>query len=841
MKKNKKYILFGIIGIIILAFLFSNNEIKGLEYSQDLENENYTPEKTILSGWFDGVETFWYDTNGEKPQSWNVIEGEGATSRVQSFSAHNNELYIKDSDTNTEVSAKYYFEESSMNFSHCKDNEELVQITDILYIEFWNTEVNNNEHYIKIMASNGIYILITFVKATNKITAYMNSGIYTTENLLTYISDKWYHFSIRLTTNYVPEVLYATIWIDNVWLYTNQYGLLSNYQNVYMDYFHIYSKDSLTCYSYLDALSYGEISKIDDKTSCNMRTQIQNIESLLSTNYYALDSDKVFSLYNSILSEKASSVNNFRNRFITDNFINTDLLNCSRILRLKGNAQVDKKFKIIQLYFDDIQNNNSFANGLNQSVKIRLDSFDNSNYLINKFYINLDFNSSEGYLTWEWQYRDSIAIPRWITDYHNPNFKFSDYVSEPITEFEVDFQIFLSYNATNMLLNIRTAIAFNRNYALTYRYDKIIDAGLRSTFYGNQDSLQVRYIDYFNQNNGSDYLNNTFYTHNNLAGIRTLQVNNTNFYYNFLECGYFSSILNYYTPPPLPIPEPDLSELEKPNGFDGYWEYSRVIFYSVESEVNIGNWSFSFNSIHATTETSRIYYNSDTIEYQTIGLITDDWGLFNGVRDFFNWVINALLNIVFWIVNMILLFLQFLYFGLVIVILYNFIFLYLIVSLLVFELLYNFVFYYLLIGLISIGWAIFYALIWLYYEGLREIMIFLSRLIAFFISLMIWGFTLCTGNFDEIFDIVNLSMQTLILAFLEIFYEITTNIIVFLSFIAIYTEICFLLLYKYEISKAKGNIVRAERLKKAFDFFIEPLRWMYNLILKIKNLLFGWM
>jgi len=836
MKNKHKIILFSFIGIMLLSLLFSNDNVKAIEYSDDLISESYDVQNDC-SGWYDGIDTFFDDTVDTFPIYWKTEVEASTTIKVINGLEHQNVLELYDASSSNKARATYYFRDNGLN------NPIWITGNNKLSLSFWIrisstvkaswVRINDvsNSYYLEFLLNNA---LIRF-HSTN--TDYIT--------LQSFNANQWYYIEVLFSHNDFPASVTAIINIDKVSrgsdiIYTNSILLDNLFVETYAEdnLYYIYF-DSL-CFCYTDTYGY----EWWNSQQVDYNLQISGKKPSRYSNYEIIPDNLRYSAIDTLFDKYSSESNNYRTYLINDIVSHTDLYQPNRIARLYGTDNTQNKYKVLQLYFDNLENSNSFRNDLKQFVKMRVDTYDSTNKLLNFFYLNIEFDNLTGLITWDKLYIKNDGVNHWYSELTNPIFNFEDFLEdgEMIESLQFTFQFFLSYNSTNMLMNIKTSVCFNNDFNRIYEYYKLIDAGLRSyVTYNSQSKIKVRYLDYFNYNNATNYLGYPEFTYNNLRGYRTLESGTTKWYYNFLECGFFSTILDYYTPPPLPIPEPDLSELEKPNGFDGYWEYSRVIFYSVESKVTIGNWSFSFNSIHATTETSRIYYNYDTIEYQTIGLIRDDWALLNGIRDFFNWVINALLNIVFWIVNMILLFLQFLYFGLVIVILYNFIFLYLIVSLLVFELLYNFVFYYLLIGLISIGWAIFYALIWLYYEGLREIMIFLARLIAFFISLMIWAFTLCTGNFDEIFDIVNLSMQTLILAFLEIFYEITTNIIVFLSFIAIYTEICFLLLYKYEISKAKGNIVRAERLKKAFDFFIEPLRWIYNLILKIKNLLFGWM
>ena len=375
-------------------------------------------------------------------------------------------------------------------------------------------------------------------------------------------------------------------------------------------------------------------------------------------------------------------------------------------------------------------------------------------------------------------------------------------------------------------MNIRTSIAFNRDYDSTFTYDKQINAGNRSEYYENQDNLQVRYIDYFNDNNGSDYLGNNYYTYNNLAGLRTLEINNTDYYFNFLDVGYFTDLLNFYTPPVIPEPLPIV---EPTTPTTTYWYYQSITLETDTTEtIEIGNWSFDYTLIKLVSKSAKFYYETESISYIPYGA----W---------YDFVVNAikfLTNTIIMITNLVLLFFQFvLYLG---VLAFNYIIMFLIVGLLS-ILIWNILLRALFIAGVGLLWLIYYALQWLFYEGLEGLIIALAIVFAWIMAVILWLITLCTANFDDLFNMVNDVFQEIATFMVDLFYEIALNIGIFFLFLTFYAELCLFLLYKMYIAKAKGNIKRADSLQKAFEVFITPLRSIWNMIISIKNFLFGWL
>ena len=122
MKKAVKIL----IGIIFFSFIFtvlsSSNVYGAGTFSENLESESYTPIDTINSGWYDGVETFWYDTVGTEPIEWYCTHPYGSTNIVASKNSHTNVLYLTTGSSASNTATKY-FSESELHFSELYSNK----------------------------------------------------------------------------------------------------------------------------------------------------------------------------------------------------------------------------------------------------------------------------------------------------------------------------------------------------------------------------------------------------------------------------------------------------------------------------------------------------------------------------------------------------------------------------------------------------------------------------------------------------------------------------------------------------------------------------------------------
>lgn len=470
----------------------------------------------------------------------------------------------------------------------------------------------------------------------------------------------------------------------------------------------------------------------------------------------------------------------------------------------------------------------------NQSLRIKVETYTDSGLLCNYLYWNIDFNNSDGLITWDIFYRESASVPRWSRTPTNPIFHFDDYLdeNETLENLQVNTHFFLTEHTNQKWLYIRTQVCFNDKYNEIYEYDKIISLG-NNTFYNTQDELKISYIDYFNDN----YFNP--YTKNCLKGLRTLQLNSTLMKYNFLECGFYKSDLEYYIPPPVPepVPEPPPPEYEKPAGADYYHSYTSFVFTTSIREVIVGNWSYEFTDFHYEPFEAKFWFDYDAVAYVN----ADDWGNW-GLFGEWNWLRNAvafIMNLGIGVLNLLNLAFQYIVFG--IVVSFNFIVMYLICGLFFCEVLWNIGFYYLILGVVWIIWLLYYTITWLFYEGLEGLVVFLATLFSWLLTVFLWLLTLCTADFNSLFEVVNTAVLQLSEFLLQLFYEIATNMITFVLFVAIYTEITLLILFKYYVSKAKGNTNRAIALQQAYETFLQPLKALWNGIIAIKNMITGWL
>lgn len=830
MVKNNKFLM-SICIIIIFGIIFSSTfnivNVYAETFSADLENEDYTPEILITSGWYDGIWTGWFDSIGQNPLEWGIYEGSSCDVSISSgYSTHTRVLSIYDNSASAYGSALYYLPEIRPTSTQEFD------------ISFWITQNNVRNTITRLYLDNNdraeMYLNtgnLLFRVWDDSIGSFIYSSIGAS-----YTAGNWYF--IRFIVRFDVYTSFLTIYcaVQNSLLqYVQTWGFtqFSDDAITTLDYFEFISEVSQSSYySYLDALSYSYNSIISKESVLGYETysEIQdfpiNHKAGYYINSYEINNALVFSLYNSIISQKANRDNNYRNTFITDNFFNSELLNCSRVLRLKGGNIADNKYKVIQLYLDDLDNPNAFFDNENQSIYVRIDAFDNSDYLIHKLYFNLDFSSTAGYIYWYWYGRESIAIPRFLYNSHNPTFSFVDYLyGATLKQLEVSFHFFLTYNSTNMLLAIRTNIAFNLNHSSVYCYDKIIDLGLRSSFLGNQDELIVKYIDYFNRNNGTDYLGYREYTYNNLAGVRTLQVNNTGWYFNFLQCGYFTDVIDFPIPPnPPPIPD-DLNPTE-PEGY--FWYYNSVnIKFSENFTITVYNltWNYPFVELYSHTSKYPLIWIS------TAGM--DNWGLFgewnwlrNGLIALFNIVIATPINLL----------------GYVLTLAWNYVVVFLIVGMTLLFII-NVIGLLICYGITWLVWSILSvwqylllpSVLWILQYGIPTLIAGIIFLASWLIGFIIWLFTLCTGDLGLIVS----NISTILTIIADQFIELITIFIVYLPYfiiwIFIYLYLLGLLYCKYLYFRFKGWNSEADELMDILKTFLKPISFIVNQIAKLRG------
>lgn len=468
----------------------------------------------------------------------------------------------------------------------------------------------------------------------------------------------------------------------------------------------------------------------------------------------------------------------------------------------------------------------------NQSLQIRVDTFNPSNLLINILYWNIQFNNSAGKITWQILYRESATIPRWHLEPTNPIFNFDEYLDEGevLTSLQINAHFYLTEHTNQKWLYIRTQVCFNDNYDAIYEYDKIIDLG-DSTFYDTQSRIGVRYIDYFNDN----YI--TPYTHSNLRGYRTLMLNTTQMKYNFLECGFYNTKLNFYLPPPEPDDIDDTPSDEDftldINWFGGneYWYFDIYWFEEkpTTTDLDAGDLHLDYQEYQLITISGNKFYY-----YNLKGNVWGDWGIFNFIRDAIYWIINLFLNLF-----------QLLLYGITWLIL--FLVMFLIVDCFAILLFWNVLFLFGLWGIMWIIWGVWLLLIiiyedalipaaqWFFESGLEAIIDIIILLMAFIITLGIYFISGGQIVWNDVFDSVQTVLEYVfdeIMNWVEVFVVYLPYLV---SMIVIWLTWIVLAWLLWKIFDARGWHKNGEQYEKLFLTLIAPIRILLNIWARIKG------
>lgn len=860
-----KYKMNLFVGILFFILLSANIEsslgnlaTSDFDFSDELQHEVYTPIES-LSDFYDGIDTFFYETIGNFPSEWlDETTGAGVSAFIKELQdGHRNCLQISDGGAGTAKATYYFPVDFTLNQSNLKREvvSFWIQLNPITKRLIFNLDLSDNTNFKLQLHDNNKFIAWT--NLTNQ-----QNSVYT-------FNAQWYYVQILFFYDIDKTYLVLDIFDSNlnpVW--DIELGVMPfTKTNCYITKLSIETLGVYSGYSgYLDSLLYYSID-LEDKLDITITPYLLQIQGVYPSkngkdNRYELDSTKLFSAYESIIDKYPHADNNYRTWFITDIVNNVNLLNKSRLLRLQGTDESENKYKVIQLYFDDLNENNSFRENYSQNINIRTDSYDSSDNLINKYYFNMWFNQSHGLINWNTHYRESLAIPRWKTQPTNPIFNFSDYLEpdELLTNLQINVHFFLSYNESHKLIFIRTEVNFNNQISKTYSYDKIIDAGRLYTFYSDQVKLKVRYIDYFNNNSAIDYLGKDTYTYNNLRGIRTLRLNSTDYKYNFLDCGFFNDDLDYYIPPEPPedIPPEGTDEPRKPDlpywTFDTYQlenHKNTTISYTNDyiwfNSTGTHTTTYNFGNVRGKKVQGYFPYHDDFIKSKhlpdlSFSLLGVKFEFLNDMLDFFRTIGNTGLVAAQ--------FALFVGWGIMI----NYIGMYLIMALIV-PFFVNAVWFWTLSGLLYAGhWIIIGVLslvgvLWNLGAWLWEFLIthlipllfeFIIIVLALIIALGIWLTSGGTVEFYIIFLEVHTMLSVVFDFLLESIIYFVDNIAFFLLYILLYTVNVLLYIPKMAFCKSKGFYKRALQLEDSFKVLILPFVWAYKLLIAIKDMIKWW-
>lgn len=664
-------------------------------------------------------------------------------------------------------------------------------------------------------------------------------------------------------------------------LYLNEYALNSSYYNATFDVLiRFFGENSTEFDMWVDALYINRLGNFMELnfTLTSILTLPEDAYNFSLNIEYSLDTSQYvnISLYNYDLLSWFNISNNPLNYEFNSSFLSVS--NSVNIMFYSYNLSTD-----FTLTLDSFTINWSFYtnNYENQSIIARIDSFDDAGMLINMYYISVDFNNTQGKISWEAWYRESALVPRWSQTPTNPIFNFDDYVPSGtvITDLQINIHVHLTYYQGRKYLHIRTDVCVNNYLDMSYQYDKIIDAG-DSDFYFTQERILVRYIDYFNYNDYRETVTNIYgddvttdYVYNNLRGYRTLKLNSTDYKFNFLSCGFFKSDLDISPPddeswedPNPPLPDPDDPPPRPTQPYDHYWEldvfwwtdaYTDTFIIGTDDDPYLDSWEVDFEYIEMEAIKVPYAYEPEAIRH----LRSSDFpsatyrvkfGSLGSVKFDFSWLRNMVkevANTFIDVINTILLWFQMVVFGViwVICLIATWLFLWIFVSF------WNYIGAWGWEGINWIGWYIVWALsrfIWLWEEIILPFVEWfltdaLPVLIVLFIELwaIIFAVILTVLAGEEIgsdfyYNTLNNArdMLTQVADFLlESITICIENIDAVMMAVVLYVLFLALCYGKYWYAKSQGNTERAEDLKSSFDAYLLPFRIAFNLYDRLKN------
>ena len=309
-----------------------------------------------------------------------------------------------------------------------------------------------------------------------------------------------------------------------------------------------------------------------------------------------------------------------------------------------------------------------------------------------------------------------------------------------------------------------------------------------------------------------------------------------------------------------------------------FWEYnSYKTIEDYKDNITYYNWSIEFTFVTWEKIQRKYYYNTQVIPNPN--LIVSDWGIFNFLRDFFNFIVQFGVNIL----NGILLFFQFAFYLLTLG--FNLLIMFILCVLLI-PFLINIVWYWFLTFLIILIWWLWVFIQWFWTKvvipALIKIWEFLGYLwdwiydniivplwewicelwqswfpegfwvwfvdvcllyvaeiiitiISYLITTFLWIITLGSTEYYVLYDNVHNLLETISNVFLDIINIFTTNYVEIFEFIGLYLLNLSLLEVKYIYVKARGMSNRTNQLQQLLDVYMLPIRITKEIIMSIKE------
>lgn len=790
-------------------------KFESINYSTSLfESEKSNAE----SGLFPATYSFTNDADGSEPDGWVSFETGGGTCDIEVISdldGHDKVLDIND-------------KHNSYYGGIYKDIGEQATGT----VEFWLYTPNNNDlAHIEISdGGSSDRLKMYFDYDPDKYGYITGSWI----DIDTWDNNQWNH--VRIEWDCSDD---WHLWINGISKDGGSgYGYKGN--PISMDQIMFFSNtQSYNYHFYLDAIGFSWDEDYDIGNNLNDTGYFINFESENTIEYLSNNNYKCVAYsFNTQILSNISGINYYVSIFnydiesyflmikITDNSLKTFILNESSYFRFN-------KFKI-KIYTNNYSSSfKSFFINLNLTLEYIKEN-DNGYQEINVKFKEYDSGLSYlGYFSLDVLIYSDIIKYRYIeisSGYSNyggswQTFNYSDN-SINLQTLEILGQIRFGYNTLiQEITNIRFEIVLNNNeHNIT-----IVEQNRIGSFDGRRYSHELNYTSH-NRN----YLNITGiignYSYVCLNGFRSLKGEVGEIYNRYFDIPRFYESINLQLQTTV-IEQEIPNEPEPPTSH--YWTYNTFRLISGSAfDTSVGNWSISFTPVAVEQYTAKYYYKPAVYKHSDFGswhFKIGDW------KVSFNFLRNAICDII----NLVLVFFQFIFFLVVASLSYIFMFL----GCYILAFLFNIVIYWIFIGLCWTIWWLYAGLIlglngllwlwrnviipfleWVWKNIVPWVIDQVIKIFAHGITLLIYCITLGQINYWDTYAIVYELLWTVVR---ELYSWILTFIdnITYLLLFTIWYIICLVFLYlRYLYARARGFKEKAEKYYYTELFFFTPIR-----------------
>jgi len=506
------------------------------------------------------------------------------------------------------------------------------------------------------------------------------------------------------------------------------------------------------------------------------------------------------------------------------------------------------------------------------TYKIKLfQTFENRSLITNDYLVlNITYSNQEyeGYhklLHYNYRYSDSdvyLGYTLFELEIHNTSIK---YRYSEINEYNDNYiYAWIEYNTTSINLeNIELQVhcryglntldveIVNYYYQIWLNYDTLLEFREQSRKELNSQKIKssFNYTSFTN-----NYLNLTGvignYSYSCFNGMRSLYGSTDEIFHRYFNIPFFSDDIDVSIP--LGLPEGSASnpnEPDLPSLF--YWTYTtfRTVFYQ-NYPINVGNWSVDYSQMRSEQYTAKYPYEPESISRDDLG----SWKWKIKFSDVFSYTVdfNFMRNAIVSILNLILLFIQWVFFmafaGM------SYLFMFIGTQILVF--IWNTLLYVLFLSLVYLLWwsfeglifvlnAIWQGLVWVWENLLLPFFEWLLNdffplaidvfiiVWAWIITWLLYAMTLGQIDPEETYEAVYNMLRTIADFIWENTIIVINNLPALFIGIGLYLLLIGLTYVKYVYCKARGYKERAETLYSALMVYLLPITIIYDIIKKI--------